>query len=82
MNESNKIPFARRSFAPREELSKYARFQRRPFNPLEDVKCFSCHKTMHIIMYYKRKQTKDYQQKVQKTKKLPQANNQRRFPTR
>ena len=56
------------------ELNKFGSCQRRLFPPMRSITCFSYHKPRNIAAYCKTKQIQYNQQRMQKMKRLPQAN--------
>ena len=72
-NETKRQSIATNSCAPKDELKKIGRCQRRFLPPVRSITCFACHKPGHIVAYCKIKQLQSNQQKMQQTKGLPQS---------
>ena len=54
-NEGMKQSATKGSYAPKDELNKFGRCQRRFLPPMKNRKCFSCHKPGHNVAYCKTK---------------------------
>ena len=52
-NEMMKQSTTKGSYAPKDELTKFKRCQRRFFPPMKNITCFSCHKLGHIAAHCK-----------------------------
>ena len=73
-NERMKQSTAKGSYAPKDELKKFGRCQRRFFPPMKNITCFSCHKPGHIATHCKTRHIKFNQQKMHQMRRLPQEN--------
>ena len=65
---------AKGSYTPEYELNKFESCQRRFFPPMRSITFFACHKPGNIVAYCKTKQIQSNQKKMEKMKRLPQAN--------
>ena len=69
---------AKGSYAPKDELNKFGRCQRRFFPPVGSITCFSCHKPGHVVAHCKTKRINVNQQKMMQMRRIPQASKGKR----
>ena len=77
-NETNKQSTKKGSYSP--GYIKFGSYQRRFFPPMKNVTCYACHKLGNIAAYCHKRRIDSNQQRMQKVKRLPEANKWRRQP--